>query len=93
MYWRLNRAHANTLENLPIFGTMVVVGTMLGCSNALFSQLAVLYMAARIGQSIVHILGGSTIFIMVRFTFFSVQMLSVTSMGIHILHHALPGLV
>ena len=93
MYWRLNRAHANTLENLPIFGTMVLVGTIIGCSSPQFSQLAVLYMGGRIGQSIVHILGGSTPFIMVRFCFFSVQMLSVTTMGIHILHHALPALV
>ena len=38
LYWRLNRAHLNTLENLPIFGAVVLVGSLAGVEGALFHQ-------------------------------------------------------
>ncbi len=54
-YWRLNRAHMNAAENLPLIAAVVLVGTLAGVSTALFSTLAQVYLAARIVQSLLHI--------------------------------------
>ena len=40
MYWRLNRAHANCLENLPIFAAVVLVAAAIGYGSDLFDNLA-----------------------------------------------------
>jgi len=72
-YWRLNRAHMNCLENLPIFGALVLVATVAGLRAPLLDTVAKAYLAARIGQSVTHVASGSVIAVNVRFTFFVVQ--------------------
>ena len=72
-YWRLNRAHMNCLENLPIFGVLVLVATVAGLRAPLLDTVAKVYLAARIGQSVTHVASGSVIAVNVRFTFFVVQ--------------------
>ena len=72
-YWRLNRAHMNCLENLPIFGALVLVTAVAGLRAPLLDTVAKVYLAARIGQSVTHVLSGSVIAVNVRFTFFVVQ--------------------
>jgi uncharacterized MAPEG superfamily protein len=72
-YWRLNRAHMNCLENLPIFGALVLVATVAGLRAPLLDTVAKIYLAARIGQSVTHVASGSVIAVNVRFTFFVVQ--------------------
>ena len=72
-YWRLNRAHMNCLENLPIFGALVLVATVAGLRAPLLDTVAKTYLAARIGQSVTHVASGSVIAVNVRFTFFVVQ--------------------
>ena len=72
-YWRLNRAHMNCSENLPIFGALVLVATVAGLRAPLLDTVAKAYLAARIGQSVTHVASGSVIAVNVRFTFFVVQ--------------------
>ena len=72
-YWRLNRAHMNCLENLPIFGALVLVAAVAGLRAPLLDTVAKTYLAARIGQSVTHVVSGSVIAVNVRFTFFLVQ--------------------
>merc|ERR1712137_114632 len=84
MYWRLNRAHANLCENLPIFGAVIVSGYLLNCISPQFAQLCQVIVIARVCQSSVHILSGSSPAIFIRFMFFGVQMMSITYLGFYI---------
>jgi hypothetical protein len=72
-YWRLNRAHMNTIENLPIFATVVLTGWAADAIDPVFNALAVAVVAARAVQSLIHISSGSVRAINFRFTFFAVQ--------------------
>jgi uncharacterized MAPEG superfamily protein len=73
-YWRLNRAHMNCVENLPLFASVVLVATVAGVKAPLLDTLARVYLGARIGQSVTHVSSGSVMAVNVRFTFFLVQM-------------------
>ena len=72
-YWRLNRAHMNCLENLPMFATVVLVATVVGIRTGTLDTLAQTYLVARIGQSLAHVSSGSVLAVNVRFTFFLIQ--------------------
>jgi uncharacterized MAPEG superfamily protein len=74
-YWRLNRAHMNTIENLPIFAAVVLTGWASGAINPLFNLLAVIVVGARAIQSLIHISSGAAAAINARFMFFAVQIL------------------
>lgn len=54
-YWRLNRVHTNTTENLGLFAALVVVGSQLGGTSSLFDTLAWVVVLARIAQSSIHL--------------------------------------
>ena len=54
-YRRAMRAHANCIENLPVYGAIVLVITVTGVKGTAFDLPAVVLLAARIGQSITHI--------------------------------------
>ena len=73
-YWRLNRAHLNCVENLPLFGAVVLVAAVAGVRAPILDTLARTYLAARIGQSVTHVASGSALAVNVRFTFFLVQL-------------------
>jgi uncharacterized MAPEG superfamily protein len=87
-YWRLNRAHMNVLENLPIFGAIVLGGVVSGAANASFNGLAVVVIVARAIQSLIHISSGSAGAINLRFTAFAVQVVCQFWMAWLILQHA-----
>ena len=72
-YWRINRAHINTVENLPIFTAIVLAGWVAGMENATFNLLATIVVTARIVQSVIHILSGSVLATWVRTLAFAVQ--------------------
>jgi uncharacterized MAPEG superfamily protein len=72
-YWRLNRAHMNCVENLPMFATVVLVATAAGLRGPGLDTLARVYLGARVGQSLAHVSSGGVIAVNVRFTFFLVQ--------------------
>ena len=59
LIWRLFRAHSNALENLPLFASLVLIGSFRGISGAPFDTLSVVYIVARAGQSLVHVLPGA----------------------------------
>lgn len=73
-YWRLNRAHANTLENLPIFAAIVLGGAALGVSSPRLAQLAEIAVLARVLQSLFHVSSPSSLAVTLRFSAFGVQL-------------------
>jgi uncharacterized MAPEG superfamily protein len=73
-YWRINRAHLNTIENLPIFATIVLSAYVVGLGTATFNLLATVVVCARIIQSLIHIASGSTVAVSLRFVAYGVQL-------------------
>src|SRR5262245_51816791 len=74
-YRRGTRAHANCVENLPVFGAIVWVISALGIDGALVDSLCVAVLVARVCQSTIHVSHRQTdAFVAVRFSFFSVQL-------------------
>ena len=69
---RLTRAHANTYEFLPIAGA-VMLFAISSDQTAITDDHASLLIGARLAQSIVHLVSTSTIAVLLRFTFFLVQ--------------------
>lgn len=73
-YKRATRAHANCIENLPVFGAIVVVLYVAGIAGALVDTLAATVLAGRVGQSLTHVCFVETnATVSVRFAFFCVQ--------------------
>lgn len=74
-YQRAMRAHANCVENLPLFAVVVFALYASGASGAATDAMAGIALAARILQSLVHI---STVqnnrIVTIRFTFFFLQL-------------------
>lgn len=76
-YQRGTRAHANCIENLPVFGVIVYLITAVGLTGPLVDALCIATLAARVVQSCVHILHVQTnAAVAVRFSFYSVQLVS-----------------
>ena len=75
-YWRLNRAHMNTVENLPIFGSLILAGTFLQIQDAAFQVLPSVVLYARVVQSVIHVTSGSGLAINLRFAAYAVQVAS-----------------
>ncbi|HEY1612970.1 MAG TPA: MAPEG family protein [Rhizomicrobium sp.] len=72
-YWRINRAHINTVENLPVFAAIVLSGWVVGQETLMFGRLATIVVVARIVQSLVHIASGKPRAIQLRFAALAVQ--------------------
>jgi uncharacterized MAPEG superfamily protein len=70
---RLARAHANCVEGLPIFGSLMLVAVLCHRS-AITDPLAYVFLAARILQSLIHLLSISNAAVTLRFSAFAVQM-------------------
>lgn len=76
-YKRSMRAHANCIENLPVFGAIVFALYVGGVASTTVNALTVIILAARILQSLVHVsLVQTNTVAAVRFTFFFVQIIS-----------------
>jgi uncharacterized MAPEG superfamily protein len=71
---RLAHAHANCLENLPLFGAVILVAGLTG-KLGLTDPLAGWYLALRVCQSTVHLTGTSHWQVFIRFSFFLPQLL------------------
>jgi uncharacterized MAPEG superfamily protein len=65
---RLCRAHANCYEFLP-FALAAMLYAVATDQTAVTNGLALIVLAARLGQSIVHILSKSNLAVMLRFAF------------------------
>jgi len=70
---RIEDAHANCLENLPIFAVIVLAGAALGRLPAV-DALAPWVLYARIGQSAAHLWGVAPLQVLVRAGFWAVQL-------------------
>jgi uncharacterized MAPEG superfamily protein len=81
---RLCRAHANCYENLPIFGALIAVALITGRHGAT-DGLAMWFLAARIGQSVVHLVSTSNPAVNVRFALFLAQWFMMATMAFRLL--------
>ncbi|HEY2444982.1 MAG TPA: MAPEG family protein [Rhizomicrobium sp.] len=84
-YWRINRAHLNTVENLPIFAAIVLSGWVVGMESATFNRLAIVVVVARVIQSAIHIASGTAAAIALRFSALAVQLVCEIWMAILVL--------
>jgi uncharacterized MAPEG superfamily protein len=80
-YKRGTRAHANCVENLPVYAVIVFASMYLGVSGRWVDVLSVAVLAARVVQSSVHICFVQTDrAVSVRFSFYSVQLVAMLVM-------------
>ena len=70
---RLARAHANCVENLPLVGIFLLYAMLAG-RTSVTDPLATWLLTARMAQSVTHLLSTSVIAVLIRFTFFLVQL-------------------
>lgn len=70
---RLARAHANCVEGLPIFGGLMLIAVVAGHSSVTDS-LAMVFLGARVVQSLIHLSSLSAMAVTLRFSAFAVQM-------------------
>src|SRR5207342_1211304 len=92
-YKRSMRAHANCIENLPVFGAIVFAlhVSAAGGPGADFASIAIL--AARVMQSLVHVcLPQTSSVVAVRFSFLLVQLICFFTLIVIIVRHAMPTL-
>ncbi len=83
-YWRLNRAHMNCLENLPLFAAVVLAGSVSNLDSESFHSMARIFVIARVAQSLVHLSSGSSIAINIRFAFFLTQIVCLILMSLQL---------
>jgi uncharacterized MAPEG superfamily protein len=84
-YRRLVRAHANCIENLPVYTAIVVCATWRAVDSTAMDVCAMILIAARILQSAIHIARQETsITVALRFSCFMAQLVAMVAMGIEI---------
>ena len=71
---RMTRARDNCYETLPVFVAIALVATLAG-RTAITDPLALWVLAARIGQSVTHIVSTSVPAVLVRANLFFLQVL------------------
>lgn len=90
-YKRSMRAHANCVENLPLFTVVVLALQASGTGGAAVDCLSVAVMAARVLQSLVHVsVPQTSTVVSFRFGFFMVQHLGFLALMAMIAVHAWP---
>ena len=81
-YQRATRAHMNCVENLPVYAAIVVALMAMGLQSLIIDRLAVVMLAARVVQTLVHILLPPTnAATSLRFAFYFVQAVCMIAMG------------
>ena len=73
LFLRMEDAHANCLESLPVFGAIVLVAFATGRLVAI-DGLAPVVLYARMGQTLAHLSGVGPWQVLVRAAFFCVQL-------------------
>ena len=88
-YQRGTRAHANCVENLPVFGAIVFVISAIGVNGFAVDALCTVVLIARIVQSLVHVSHEQTdLFVAIRFSFFSIQLVCFLALIVMVARHA-----
>jgi uncharacterized MAPEG superfamily protein len=72
-YRRAVRAHANCVENLPVFAAIVLAGEAAGVHSPTLDALAIVVVVARVLQTGIHLVSGANPAIAVRFALFAAQ--------------------
>ncbi|WP_138379054.1 MAPEG family protein [Luteithermobacter gelatinilyticus] len=89
-YLRSMRAHANCVENLPVFAVIVFALYVSGISTPLADILSVIVLVARVAQSVTHICFTQTNRVaLVRFIFFLTQIVCFMALAVLIVQHGL----
>jgi uncharacterized MAPEG superfamily protein len=82
-YRRAMRAHLNCVENLPVYGAIVLCASAAGATSGLLDALALLVIAARICQTLVHVGFAQTDLVAgLRFLYFFAQIAAMIAMGV-----------
>ena len=88
-YQRSMRAHANCIENLPVFGAIVLALYAEGLEGPVVNVTSILVLVSRIFQSLVHVSHAQTdAFVAVRFSLLCVQLISFAVLITLVVHHA-----
>ena len=89
-YRRSMRAHLNCVENLPVYGAIVLVIVVSGAQSAMLDILALTLMGARVVQTLIHVSREQTnLLASLRFAFFFVQLICMLWMAALVAQHAL----
>ena len=84
------RAHLNCLENLPIYGAIVLVIVLSGAKSPALDGLALTLIGARIVQTLIHVSSEQTnLLAYLRFSFFFVQLICMFWMTALVVQHAI----
>lgn len=82
-YQRAMRAHMNCVENLPVYGAIVMALTATGLRSPLIDGFAITMLVARIGQTLVHVVPPPTeTSASLRFALYCLQIVCMVAMGI-----------
>ena len=80
-YLRAMRAHANCVENLPVFAAVVFAIHAADIATSAIDTLAVVVPIARVGQTLVHVVFPETnTSVSIRFVFFFAQIVCILAM-------------
>lgn len=90
-YRRSMRAHANCIENLPVFGAIVLALYVSDVGGSTVNYLSISVLVARVLQSLVHVcLVQTNTVAAMRFAFFFVQLVSFLALIVMVVRHAGP---
>lgn len=87
-YRRATRAHANCVENLPVFAAIVLAAVVSGTRSPTLDALALTAVVARVLQTSAHLISGSNLAIGFRFSFLMVQLIAFFWMSGLVVYHA-----
>jgi hypothetical protein len=91
-YFRGTRAHANCIENLPVFGAVVFALQAAHATGSMVDTLATIVLVARIVQSLVHVCWRVTDrTVSLRFSFYLVQAACFIALGVIAASRAMGG--
>jgi uncharacterized MAPEG superfamily protein len=84
-YKRAMRAHANCVENLPVYAAIVLVAETASVEGPVLDALALVLIGARVIHTFVHVAFVQTnVVASLRFGFYFIQLVCMISMGVHI---------
>lgn len=82
-YRRAMRAHINCIENLPVYAAIIFCITVVKLDNALLNILAIVFIIARLCQTITHVAFTDTNrMVLIRFLFYFIQLVIMFWMAI-----------
>ncbi|MBP6014486.1 MAG: MAPEG family protein [Alphaproteobacteria bacterium] len=88
-YRRAMRAHANCVENLPVYGAIVITAFAAQAMSPTMDTLALVFMGGRICQTVVHLTFIETnAAVFVRFSFFLMQVFAMFWMAVEVVRSA-----